>query len=162
MRYQRLLLGCIITGLLLSLMVYSFQEYGQNDPQIKKYNQIFGSPEQFDNTTLSFSAEVLSVDSTNRTITALIRAGAYTFPPVEIIGVSDVSMLQKGDEIDVIGVFHDTNQVTITEMWVHHSWELTMLYLRSLLALPFVFYLFFRTWRWDAADWRFVRRKNDV
>ena len=162
MRYQRLILGCIIIGVLLSVMVYSFQEYGRNDPQIKKYRQIFGSPEQFNNTSLSFSAEVLSVDPINQTVTAFIRAGAYTFPPVEIIGVSDVSMLQKGDEIDVIGVFHDTNQVTITEMWVHHPWELTVLYLRSLLALPFVFYLFFLTWRWNAAGWRFVRRKTDA
>ncbi len=163
MRNHRMILGFLALVLLLSLMVYSLQGYESNDPQIKKYKQIFATPDQFNNTNLSFSTEILSVDTTNRTVSAVLQAGSYTSPFVEIhVDAVNVQTLKKGDTIDVIGVFHDTNQITATELWVYHPWDVALLYLRSLLAIPFVFYLFFRTWRWDTATWRFERRKKDA
>ena len=163
MRHRRLILGFIVLAFLLSLMVYSYQEYYQNSPQFKKYIQLFEAPEDLNNTEISFSAEIISVDTMNHTVLASIRAEPFSFPAVEIhTGSFDIQILKKGDLIDVIGVFHGGNHITARRIWLNEPWEIDLVYLRSLLAIPFVLYLFFVTWRLNTTTWCFERRKKDA
>ena len=160
MRRTRLILGLVAVVLLL-FMVYSFLEYDAHNPQIKEYEQFFETPTLFNNTELSFSAEVLAVDSMNHTMQVSLQVKPYASPPVALsAGDFDVHVLKKGDRIDGSGVFHGDGSITATRLWVIGPWETAMVYVRSLLAVPFVVFLFFRTWEWKSSVWRFERRKR--
>jgi len=160
MKYKRLILGLIAIFLLITLMIYSFQEYDKNDPQIKKYKQLFKNSENYNNTEISFVAEIITVNKTDHTLRVFIQEEPYNYPSVEInAGDFDIQNLKKGDLIDIIGILHGKNQMTATKIWLNEPWKTDLIYLQSLLAIPFILYLFFRTWKFNTKAWRFERRK---
>jgi hypothetical protein len=144
-------------------MVYAYQNSENNDPQIIKYKQIFQDPYTYNNTKISFEAEVLSVDQINHTIRVFIQEKPYTYPPVEInLGNLAIQNLQKGDLVDIIAILHGKNHMTATNLWINEPWKDYLIYLRSLPAIPIVLYLFFRTWKFNSQTWRFERRKKNA
>jgi len=144
-------------------MVYSFQEYYRNDSQLKKYTELSENPDALNNSVISFPSVILSVDRMNQTILAAIKADSMTFPPVEIsTGTINIQTFQKGDRIDVIGVVHEKRHIIASSLRVIEPWELALVYVRSLLAIPFVLYLFFTTWTLNTTIWCFDRRKKDA
>ena len=163
MKHQRLVLGIPAVLILVLLMVYSAQEYAINSPQIKKYEQVFGSSEYHNNTAISFTAQIISVNQSNHTMRVSIQEEPYNYPRVEISMENLTSQsLKKGDLIDVIGTVQGKNSVTVTKIWVDEPWKENLIYVRSLPAIPFVLYLFLRTWRFDFTTRRFQRRKKDA
>jgi hypothetical protein len=163
MKYKRIMLGLFAIFLLITLMFYCFQEYDKNDPQIKKYKLIFENSETFNNTEISFLAEITTVNKTNQTLHVSIQEVPYSYPVFEInTGNLDIQNLKKGDLIDIIGIIRGKNQMTATKIWLNEPWKTDLIYIRSLLAVPFVLYLFFRTWKFNTTTWRFERRKKDA
>ena len=163
MKHKRLILGLLILCLLITSMIYSYQNYENNDPQIKRYKQFFEYPENYNNTQLSFLAEILAVNMTNQTLRVSIQEEPYTYPSVNInTGNFDIQNLKKGDLIDIIVNLHGKNQMTATKIWLNEPWKENLIYLRSLLAIPFVVYLFFRTWRYSIQTCRFERRNKNA
>ena len=163
MKHIRIILGLFTLILLMTSMVYAYQNYEKNDPQIKKYTQIFEHPEHYNNTKISFKAEILAIDTTNQTLRVFIQEKPYTYPQVHLnTGNLNIQNLQKGDLIDVIVIFHGTDNITVTNLWLNEPWKENLIYLRSLPAIPFVLYLFLRTWRLNTTTWRFERRKKDA
>jgi hypothetical protein len=160
---RRVLVGILILVVLLMLMVYSFQEYYSHDPQLKKYRQLFEDPMVLNNTVLSFPAVVESVDLVNQTIFAVLKTDPVVFPPVEIsLGALPSQHLSAGDRIDVIGVVQGKAWITASELRVIEPWQTTVVYLRSLFAVPFVLYLLVMTWVWNPSTWCFDRRDTDA
>ncbi len=163
MKHKRIILGLFTLILLISSMVYAYQNYEKNDPQTKKYTQIFEHPEDYNNTKISFKAEILAIDKTNQTLRVFIQEKPYTYPQVQInTGNLNIPNLKKGDLIDVIAILHGTDNITATSLWLNEPWKENLIYLRSLPAIPFVLYLFLRTWRLNTTTWRFERRKKDA
>jgi hypothetical protein len=163
MKYKRILIGLFVLFLLITSMVYSYQNYERNDPQIKKYTQIFEHPENYDNTKISFKAEILAIDWINQTLRVFIQEKPYTYPQVYLnTGTINTKNLQKGDLIDVIAILHGTNNITATNLWLNEPWKENLIYIRSLPAIPFVIYLFLRTWKFNTQTWRFERRKKNA
>ncbi len=161
MKHKRFILGLLLLSFLLISMIYSYQNHQSNDPQTKKYTQFFEHTQTYNNTELSFKAEVLSIDNTNHTLRVFIQEKPYTYPQVILdMGDLDIQSLQKGDLLDVIATTHRTHPLTVTKLWVDEPWQDMLIILRSLPAIPFVLYLFFRTWRFDTSTWRFERRKK--
>jgi|GEM_PF-1087495 hypothetical protein len=161
MKHTRKILGLLLLSLLIASMVYSYKNYEQNDPYLQKLNQIFTHPEHYNNTEISFIAEILSIDATNHTLRAFIQEKPYTYPQIQINTQNlDIQNLQKGDLIDVITMYTGNSTFTATTFWRNEPWKDTLIYLRSLPAIPFVLYLFFRTWRFNKTTWRFERRNN--
>jgi hypothetical protein len=161
MKHMRIIVGLILLTILIISMVYSYQNYQQNDPHLQQINQLFAHPETYNDTEISFLAQILSIDNTNQTLRALIQERPYTYPQI-IINTKNlqIPILQKGDLIDVITIYHGKNTFTATKLWLNEPWKENLIYLRSLPAIPFVLYLFFRTWRFNPATWRFERRKK--
>jgi len=144
-------------------MVYAYQNYEKNNPQIIKYTQIFEHPETYNNTEISFKAEILAIDRINQTIRVFIQERPYTYPQVHInTGNLSTQNLKKGDLIDVIAILHGTHPMTAKNLWLNEPWKDNLIYLRSLPAIPFVLYFFFRTWKFNHQTWRFERRKKNA
>jgi len=163
MKHKRIILGLFAIFLLITLMLYCFQEYDKNNPHIKKYKLIFENTENYNNIEISFHAKIITVNKTNQTLHVSIQEEPYTYPIVQInTGNLDIQNLKKGDLIDIIGILHGKNQMTATKIWLNEPWKTDLIYLRSLLAVPFVLYLFFRTWKFNTTAWRFERRKKDA
>lgn len=163
MKHKRIILGLFILLILITSMVYSYQNYEKNAPQLQRYTQIFENPDAYINTEISFNAEILEVDVRNNTVRVFIQERPYTYPQVSII-VEDLELrsLKKGDLIDVIGILNGKNQMTATQLWVNEPWKDMLIYLRSLPAIPFLLYLFIRTWTFNTTTWRFERRNKDA
>lgn len=161
MKYKRPLLILLALLLLLSLMVYSLQNHYSNDPHSHTLHQLFENPQEVNNTKISFYAEVLAVNITTRTLRVFIQERPYTYPQVIIdTGDLDIHHLNKGDFIDVIGMFHADNHITATYLYRTEQWKNDLIYLRSLPAIPFALFLFFRAWTLNTTTWRFERRKK--
>jgi len=161
MKHKRIILGIFTLCLLITSMVYSYQNYETNDPQIQRYKQIFENPETYNNTEISFKAEILAIDRINQTLRVFIQEQPYTYPQVHIItGNISTQNLKKGDLIDVIAILHGTHPMTAKNLWLNEPWKDNLIYLRSLPAIPFIIYLFFRTWKFNNQTWRFERRKK--
>jgi hypothetical protein len=163
MKHIRKILGLLLLCLLITSMIYSYQNYEKNDPYIQRLTQIFAHPEYYNNTEISFKAEILSIDTINHTLRAFIQERPYTYPQI-IINTKNLQTptLQKGNLIDVITIYHGKNTFTATKLWLNEPWKENLIYLRSLPAVPFVLYLFFRTWRFNSVNWRFERRKKNA
>jgi len=160
---RRLIIGLILLILLISFMVYSSQEYYHNDLQYKRYTQLFDDPGALNNKVLSFSAIIRSVDTTNQTLQVFLKTDPFEFPAVEISTRNlKVQSLKQGDQIDVIGVVHGKGLITASQLWLVEPWEPAAVYVRSLLAIPFIAYLFLSTWALDTSTWFFDRRKKHV
>jgi len=143
--------------------MYAYQNAENNDPQIKKYKQIFEHTETYNNTKISFTAEILAIDRINQTLRVFIQERPYTYPQVHINTANlTIDNLQKGDLIDVIAIVHAENKMTATNIWRNEPWKDNLIYLRSLPAIPFALYLFFRTWKFNNQTWRFERRKKNA
>lgn len=163
MNYKRTIIGVLSIFLLLTSMIYCFQNYDNNNPQIKKYKQIFENPENFNNTEISFFAKIIAINKTTQTLKVSIQEEPYIYPSVEIkTGSLNIQNLKKGDFIDIIGILHGKNQISATQIWLNEPWKTDLIYLRSLPAIPFVLYLFFRTWKFNIVTWRFDRRKKNA
>ena len=163
MKHRRIILGLVVLSILIMSMIYSYQNYEKNAPQIQKYKQVFENPEAYNNTELSFNAEILEVNQRNHSLRVFIQERPYTYPQVYVnIENIEIQNLKKGDLIEVIGVLHGKNNMTATKLWLNEPWKDTLIYLRSLPAIPFVLYLFIRTWTFNTTTWRFERRQKNA
>jgi hypothetical protein len=162
MKHIRLILGILVIFLLLTSMGYSSQNYQKNDPQIKQYHQFFSDPAPLNNTEISFLGEILSIDQINHSLRIFIQKQPYSYPTLEINTTQvNTQNLKKGDLIDIIARIQGQH-VIATQLWLNEQWKTNLIYLRSLPAIPFALYLFFRTWRFNMTTWRFERRKKNA
>jgi hypothetical protein len=70
--------------------------------------------------------------------------------------------LKKGDVLDIIGILDGQNHVTAQNIWKNEQWKDDLIYVRSLPAIPFALYLFFKTWKFNPKKIRFYRRNKDT
>ena len=161
MDHKRAVIGILLLLILIILMLYCYQEYDKNNEHVKQFQEIFPHSENYTNTAVLFRAQVINVNPTNKTLTCDLQEKPYTYPPltINIKNISN-STIEKGDLIDVEGIITGKNQITATQLWINEPWKDNLLYVRSLVAVPFVIYLFFTTWRLNTQTWRFERRKR--
>jgi len=158
MKHKRVWLGAILLVSLILLMAYSSIEYDNKDPNIIK--DVLTNFDKYNNTRISFVAEVREINETSQRIIARIEEPPYTFIQIKTTAIED--SFKVGDIIEVFGVFDGRNHVTAERIWIHEQWKDNLIYLRSIPAIPFVFYLFFRTWRFNKKTFRFERRTEDA
>ena len=70
--------------------------------------------------------------------------------------------MQKGDIVEILGVLDGKNHVTAEKTLVIERWKYDLIIIRSLPAIPFALYLFFRKWRFNKKTFRFERRTKDA
>ena len=161
MNHKRAVIGSLLLIILIVSMLYSYQEYDKNNEHVKQFKEIFQHSENYTNTAVLFRAQVINVDLANKTLYCSLQEEPYTYPRLTInIKIISTTTIQRGDLIDVKGTITGKNQITATQLWIDEPWKEDLIYLRSLAALPIVFYLFFTTWRLNMQTWRFERRKR--
>lgn len=148
----------LLISILVFLLLYSHAEFNNNDYPDSNY--LFENYETFINTEIVFKAKVKTIDAANQTITANIEDPPYTV--VEIHTTNIQTPLQKKDIIFIIGVMNGDKSVTAEKIFIQDPWNDYSIALCSVPAIPFVLYLFFRTWRFNRKTWLFERRHKNA
>lgn len=155
MKQQRLILGSILFLLLLSLMVYYSLDHNNHDPDTQYILDHF---QHFNNTKVTLDGVVQHVDRTNQSLLIELRQ-----PPQHLVLIhttKNISTTQPGDIIEVYGTLTSRTEMTAEKLLIFEHWKDTLIYLRSLPAIPFVLYLFFRTYRFNLTTYCFERRQK--
>ena len=114
--------------------------------------------EEIATTKVKLDGVIKNVDNTNHIL--LIRVGSR---PEDIILVSTTEPLnttQQNDVVEVYGSFTSRTHMTAEKLLINQRWKHDLIFIRSLPAIPFTLYLFFRTWRFSRKTYHFERRKN--
>lgn len=156
---EKKFVGIILLVIFLSLLLlYSHFEFNTHDYPDSGY--IFKNYQMFNNTEITLKAKVREIDITNQTIMANIGDPPYSLIEIQ----SDIIEpgLQHGDIIFVIGILTGNKTVTADRIFVQDPWNDYYIFLISIPAIPFILYLFFRTWRFDRKNFTFERRKKNA
>ena len=156
MKNKRIILGIFLTVILTLLILYSGLEYNNHDPSIEYILENF---ETYNNTKISFSGVIEEVNESNQKITVSIPQTPYV---IEIKTDSLKVDMQKGNLVEILGVLDSKYHVKAEKILVIEQWKADLVIVRSLPAIPFALYLFFRTWRFNKKIYRFERRKRDA
>jgi hypothetical protein len=155
MKHKRLIVGSLLILLLLSLLMFYSLDHNNHDPDP---NYILDHYDEFTTTKVYLDGVVKNVDTINNTL--LIQV---TESPETILLVSTTESLnttQQGDMVEVYGTFTSKTHIDAEKLLISERWKYDLIYLRSLPAIPFVLYLFFRTWRFNPDTRRFERKEN--
>ncbi len=153
MKHQRLIIAVIVSVLLISLILYQVTYQDIYDPDIE---YIFAHIEDYSNTSIAFTGEIIEADAMQQHI--IVAVG----PPPLLLTVtlpSHTDEVAVGDIVEISGILHNRSHVTAQQLVHFERWKFDLIYIRSLPAIPFVLYLFFRTWRFDLKTFYFQRRR---
>jgi hypothetical protein len=148
----------LLLVLLVFLLMYSFVEFSRFD--YSNSNTLFEEHERFNNTEITFQAKIIEREPNNQTIVAGIESYPYTVVKINI-SIVDVS-LKKDDVVFVVGILRGEKTVFAEKILVRGLWEEDLIYFLSVPAIPFVLYLFFRTWRFNRKTFMFEWRRKDA
>jgi hypothetical protein len=155
MQHKRLTLGIILILFLFSLMLYYSLDHNNHDPDTQ---YILDHYEEFTTTNVQLDGVVKNVDKTNGTLLMQLSQ-----PPQSTLLVSTKESLntaQPGDIVEVYGTFISSNHMNAEKLLISEQWKYDFIYIRSLPAIPFALYLFFRAWRFNRNTFRFERREK--
>jgi len=155
MSHRRFFLGCFLLSLLVLLMVYYSLDHNNHDPD---FQYILDHFEQFNTTRVTLTGDVKYVDNTTRILIIQINQPLYSDLLVQT--KENLNTTQQGDIVEVYGVLNSRNRMTADKLLISDRWASDLIYLRSLPAIPFALYLFFRTWRFNRNTHRFERRQK--
>lgn len=156
MKHHRLLLGSLLLLILLSLMGYYTLEHNYHNPGPQ---YILDHVEDFINTKVVLSGEITHVDKTNHTL--LVQVTSAPDSIIQVTTTDSLTRTQPGDVIEMYGTLTSRKQMNAESILIFDQWNNTLIYLRSLPAIPFVLYLFFKAYRFNPSTYRFERRKPD-
>lgn len=156
MKNKRFIQGIFLVIILTLLMLYSGTEYNNYEPSIRYILENF---ELYNNTRISFSGVIEEVNETNQQITISIRHAPFV---IEIKKDTIKDTMQKGNIVEILGVLDGKYHVIAEKILVIEQWKSDLVVIRSLPAIPFALYLFFRIWRFNKKTLRFERRDRDA
>lgn len=155
MSHRRLFLGCFLLSLLVLLMVYYNLDHNNHDPDDQYILDHF---EQFNMTKVMFTGVVTNVDKTNNTL--FIHVSQSPNSIIKVSTTENLSTTQPGDSVEVYGLLTTRTHMTADNLLISSRWVSNLIYLRSLPAIPFALYLFFRSYRFNRKTFWFERRQK--
>jgi hypothetical protein len=156
MKNKRLISGLLLIFLLASLIAYSGLEYYNHDPDIEHIAKNF---EKYNNTAITFDGVIEKINTTTSQITVSIPATSYL---INVKINNFTSEIKKGNLIEVLGILNGKYNVYAQKILVTETWKSDLIIIRSLPAIPFALYLFFRTWKFNKKKLRFERRQQNA
>ncbi|AGK60093.1 hypothetical protein Asulf_00057 [Archaeoglobus sulfaticallidus PM70-1] len=72
--------------------------------------------------------------------------------------LSDLDV-ENGDRVEVLGLLQK-DEIIPEKIIVYKKWSYYSIFIRSVIAIPIVVFIFFKYWRFDFRQKRFRRRKN--
>ena len=152
---KRLVIGFVLIVILFSLFIYSSIEHDKHDPDIQ---YILGNFENFNNTEIRLGGKIKEINHSKQII--IINIGEPPYIDIEIDTEKINFEGEIGDFVEVLGVLDSPKHVTAKKILVTPDWKNTLIYIRSLPAIPFALYLFFRAWKFNKKQFRFERREK--
>jgi len=155
MKYKKLIIGVILIAILLSLFVYSSIEHNKYHPDL---DYILSNFEKYNNTDIRLGGRITNVDLAEQII--FIKSDGTPYKEFTI-NISKVNFKGEiGDHIEIFGTLNSPNQITAKKILVNTSWKYDLVYIRSLPAIPFALYLFFRAWKFNFKTYIFEKREK--
>jgi hypothetical protein len=155
MKHQRILLGILLFSILLGVMLYDTLNHNTYDPDS---SYIITHADQFRDTNVTISGTVQSIDAVNHSFSIQI-----TGSPHNILHVTTTNLPQTihpGDTVELYGTLTNRTQMTSIQLLIYEQEPYNLIFLRSLPAIPFVLYLFFKTYRFNRKRVCFERRQR--
>lgn len=150
---QRKLIAVSALIILLFLMLYSFAEHNKKDPYME---YILNNYDKYIGKKVHFGGVVKEVNDTILKIKLL--EPPYDFIDVEVENVT----AEKGDVVEILGVLKEKNRVIAEKVIVSKSWKNTLIFIRSLPAIPFALYFFFKQWKFNLKNLKFEEREENA
>ena len=159
MKHKRLVLGILLTIILIMLMLYSSLEHSN-----KKFDilYIFENFETYDN-KISMTGEIVEINLTSQILKIDLMEPPYSIKKIKIHNIEFKDYIpKKRDIVEILGTEDEENNVIAEKMLISNRWKHDLIFIRSLPAIPFALFLFFRTWRFNRKTYRFELRKKDA
>ncbi len=137
-------------------MIYSNLDYNNHDPSIEHIHQNFNT---FFNTKIFLSGSVVDINDSKYEISIQAPEGSWL---IKVKIPNSEELPEKGDIIEIYGILDGEDHVTAEKIMVIKQWEYNLIIIRSLPAIPFTLYLFFKTWRFNRRKYWFERRNKDA
>ena len=138
---------------LLGLMTYCYLYKNTYDPGLSYRLDHF---EEYKDEPIAFSGIIQKIDTENNTLIVEVTQPPYIDMTVITSKIPDDT--KQGDIVEILASFHTPNIVHAEKIIVTHTFEYYLIYLRSLPAIPFALYFFFKNWRFNKKTWYFEWR----
>jgi len=148
---MRRVMAVISVVALLSLMAYSYLEHDEKDPDM---NYILTNHEKFEGKEINFCGRAEEINDS--CIKLKLMEAPYTY--INVTGVD--AGVKKGDVVEVLGTLKGVDEVKAEKVFVIKKLEYSLIFIRSLPAIPFVLYLFFKKWRFNFKKFMFEEVEN--
>ena len=159
MKYKRPIIGLILVVILILLMFYSSLQYDKKEFDIL---YIFENYETHDN-KVEVSGEILDINFTNNNLTIGLSEPPYSSKKIKIQNIEFKEYIpKKGDIVEIFGVYDKDKNIIAEKMLIYERWKHNLIFIRSLPAIPFALYLFFKVYRFNKKTCRFERRRQDA
>jgi hypothetical protein len=158
MKREKNILIILLIIFIIFLITYNTKEEGNKNYQNNTY--ILNNYTQYNNTELIFDAKIKIINTSNQTIMANIRDKPYTLMEIKTMDIEKT--LHEGDKIFVIGILNGKNHIIAKTIIVREPWHDVIIVLSSIPAIPFVIYLFLRTWKFNRKTMNFERRQKNA
>ena len=155
MKKTRAALILILILCLFGLMTYSYLYKNNYDPYLSYRLDHF---EEYKDEPIVFSGIIQKINTENNTIIVEVTQPPYINMTVKTSTIPEDA--KQGDIIEILATFQTQNIVDAEKMIITHTFEHYLIYIRSLPAIPFALYLFFKNWRFNKKNWYFERRKK--
>jgi hypothetical protein len=140
-------------------MIYSSFEYE------KKQFDIFYLVEnqEVQDSEIIFTGEIENINNTNKIITLRLSSPPYNLKKIRFENLESLDYIpKKGDIAEILVNENEKGNLTAVKMLVYERWKHDLIYIRSLPAIPFALFLFFRLYRFNKKTFRFERRKYNA
>ena len=159
MKHKRLVMGILLTIILILLMLYSSLEYNNKEFDIL---YIFENFEKYDDKII-IAGEIVEINQTSQILTIYLMDPPYSLKKIKTDNIEFKGYIPgKGDIVEILGIEDEDNNVIAEKMLISQRWKHDLIFIRSLPAIPFVLFLFFRSWRFNRKTFRFEMRKKDA
>jgi len=140
-------------------MIYSSLEHNNKEFDIL---YIFENYETHDN-KISFTGEIVEINQTSHIQTIHLREPPYSLKKVNVQNIEFKDYIpKKGDIVEILVTEDDKDNVIAEKMLISERWKHDLIFIRSLPAIPFALFLFFRVWRFNKNTYRFEKRKQNA
>lgn len=153
MYQKRFTFGLILVILLIGLMLYYSIDHNNHNPDPQ---YILDHYEDYFTTKVVFTGEVEKIILINNTLLIHVTSTSERI----LISTTEPLKTQQGDMIEVYGNFTSRTRMTTENLLINSRLGYDLIFIRSLPAIPFALYLFFRTYRFNPTTYRFERRQR--
>lgn len=140
-------------------MIYSSLEYSKKEFDILYLLENYETQDD----KILFTGEIVEINQTSHIQTIHLSEPPYTLKKVNVQNIEFKDYIpKKGDIVEILGTEDDKDNVIAEKMLISERWKHDLIFIRSLPAIPFALFLFFRVWRFNRKTYRFEKRKQDA